>query len=68
MESDYFNGITASTLIVHYKSANDDLGEHVLRMEIITTGVLKKIFGLLRCFGVILAATMDKLMEMFFGQ
>ena len=36
--------------------------------EIITTGVLKKIFGFLRCFGAILAANMDKLVEMFFGQ
>ena len=36
--------------------------------EIITTGALEKFFGFLRCFGAILAANMDKLVGMFFGQ
>ena len=52
--------MTASALIVHCKSKNDDQDEH-LAPEIITIGVLKKIFGILHCFGAILAVNMDKL-------
>ena len=60
--------MTASTLTVHCKSKNDDLGEHVLRTGENYSWNFKENFWRSTLFGAILVANIDKLPVIFFGQ